>query len=280
MNRRENGYCLNRTFFFVNVFDFFLFFFISTSVQRQGVTDDFLELVPPHPFAHTFTFLCFLSLSFSFSFALSLHQHTTNDIIIWAFHSLLALCINYICVRTSNTLSIYLSILVLDVYNSNSWVHPTKKEKKKTNTYWGNHWTEARRISIPLSLNKLLVVVVVSLDVCVCVILTASYVQLGWLTNIDQYGTERKKLYPSQLSNTTYTFPFFFHSISYIRLKSHHQRPWWRHTCILSSISSYHRILSESEKVKANLHRINIVLFFPCANKLISQGTQVNQSHF
>jgi len=125
MNGRENDYCFNRTF--VNVFDFF--FFISTSVQRQGVTDDFLKLVPPHPFTGAFfSFLCLfflrflLSLSLSSSFALSLHQHTTNDIIIWAFHSLLALSLNYMCAHycacTSN--SIYLSSLVLYVYNSNS----------------------------------------------------------------------------------------------------------------------------------------------------------------
>lgn len=111
----------------------FLHFFISTSVQRQGVTDDFLELVPPHPFTRAFfSILClsfFFTLSlflfFSFSFAFSLHQHTTNDIIIWAFHSLFVLCINYIslwslslslshsqyCACTSNTiyLFIYLS---------------------------------------------------------------------------------------------------------------------------------------------------------------------------
>ena len=44
----------------VNVFDFF-FFFISTSVQRQGVTDDFLELVPPLPLICAFFSLVFFS---------------------------------------------------------------------------------------------------------------------------------------------------------------------------------------------------------------------------
>jgi hypothetical protein len=57
----------------VNVFDFFFFFFISTSVQRQGVTDDFLELVPPHPFTRTF-FFSSLSLSLFLSFFAPTHN--------------------------------------------------------------------------------------------------------------------------------------------------------------------------------------------------------------
>ena len=87
-------------------------FFVTTSVQRQGVTDDFLELVPPHPFTRAF-FFCSLFLLFShslfLSLSLSLHQHTTNDIIIWAFHSLLALCIDYMCVQYCACISISLS---------------------------------------------------------------------------------------------------------------------------------------------------------------------------
>jgi hypothetical protein len=51
-----------------------------------------------------------------------LHQHTTNDIIIWAFHSLLALCIDYMCVLNIVYVYLTLSNLVLYVYNSNSWV--------------------------------------------------------------------------------------------------------------------------------------------------------------
>lgn len=54
---------------FVNVFDFSSFF-ISTSVQRQGVTGDFLELVPPHPFISTF-FSLFPLLALTLSFAFS-----------------------------------------------------------------------------------------------------------------------------------------------------------------------------------------------------------------
>jgi len=56
-------------FFFQKDFDFFFFFFfISTSVQRQGVTDDFLELVPPHPFIHAFSFSLWLFFSSSLLF--------------------------------------------------------------------------------------------------------------------------------------------------------------------------------------------------------------------
>ncbi len=132
INGRENDYCFNNTFlFFSKRLWFLLLFFISTSVQRQGVTDDFLALVPPHPFTHAFSFSLwlFFFLLLPYSVALSLHRHTTNDIIIWAFHRLLALCISYMCpqycactIQLSLSLSVDLSFSFLYVYNSNSWV--------------------------------------------------------------------------------------------------------------------------------------------------------------
>lgn len=54
-------------------------FIISTSVQRQGVTVDFLELVPPHPLIHAFFFfVSLLFFSFFLSLSLALHQPTTK----------------------------------------------------------------------------------------------------------------------------------------------------------------------------------------------------------
>ena len=61
-------------------------FIISTSVRRQGVTVDFLELVPPHPLIHAFFFF----FSSFLSFFLSLSRCTSpppNDISRWTFHS-------------------------------------------------------------------------------------------------------------------------------------------------------------------------------------------------
>jgi len=103
--------------FFVNVFDFFFFYkHICSATRCDGRLFRISTTSSIHSRILFFSMSPFslLSLSLSFSFALSLHQHTTNDIIIWAFHSLLALCINHICAQycacTSN--SIYLSIFL------------------------------------------------------------------------------------------------------------------------------------------------------------------------
>jgi len=128
MNGRENDYCLDRTFCCQCLW--FLLFFISTSVQRQGVTDDFLELVPPHPFIHAFTFSLWLFFSSSLLFR-AFFPPTHNK---WHYYMDISqaartvhkLYVSSILCMYHPTLSLYLSFYLsfsfLYVYNSNSWV--------------------------------------------------------------------------------------------------------------------------------------------------------------